>query len=275
MLAARHTAEYASLSSLSEQIARDIRRTFPALLFFRSRAVQTSLNRLLLLFALAHPALSYRQGFADLAATFFLLLFAERADRAAAAPPAFPAATVALLNRHLRFHVSTFPPFPRGAAAAALARLTALEAAEADCYALLERVGSALAGCYVEATALRSLEERVGGVVQKCRRWAEAAMKAMETAGAEPSLFLVQWLRVLLAREFPVESVWFLWDRLFLWPEPDFPLCDAAATALLLALAPRLLRCGDVGEVLETVRNGPREIDIREVWEMMQRLGAV
>ena len=45
----------------------------------------------------------------------------------------------------------------------------------------------------------------------------------MQMLEIHPSMFLLRWIRLLLCREFALEDVLYLWDRLFLRALPDFP----------------------------------------------------
>ena len=74
----RDSSRYRALHDIEMMIRKDCSRTFSNLLFFKSSVVQDLVVRLLLVFAVDHPTLGYKQGMTDILAILLLCLFCER-----------------------------------------------------------------------------------------------------------------------------------------------------------------------------------------------------
>ena len=74
----RGSSRYRALHDIEMMIRKDCSRTFSNLLFFKSSVVQDLVVRLLLVFAVDHPTLGYKQGMTDILAILLLCLFCER-----------------------------------------------------------------------------------------------------------------------------------------------------------------------------------------------------
>ena len=74
----RESSRYRALHDIETMVRKDCSRTFSNLLFFKSSVVQALVVRLLLIFAVEHPQLGYKQGMTDLLAILLLCLFCER-----------------------------------------------------------------------------------------------------------------------------------------------------------------------------------------------------
>ena len=69
-------------------------------------------------------------------------------------------------------------------------------------------------------------------------------------------------------REFPLEGVFFLWDRLLVRPRPDYPALEYVAAAVLLLEAPALVRCESLQQLMPQLQEGARALDVAVVWEL-------
>jgi hypothetical protein len=58
-------------------VGLDLERLHPGDAFFASRGVQGALRNVLMVWALRHPAVSYRQGMHEVAAVLFAVLHAD------------------------------------------------------------------------------------------------------------------------------------------------------------------------------------------------------
>ena len=74
----RESSRYRALHDIETMVRKDCSRTFSNLLFFKSSVVQALVVRLLLIFAVEHPQLGYKQGMTDILAILLLCLFCER-----------------------------------------------------------------------------------------------------------------------------------------------------------------------------------------------------
>lgn len=88
-------------------------------------------------------------------------------------------------------------------------------------------------------------------------------------------MFLLRWIRLLFCREFALENVLFLWDRLFLHAPPDFPAVPYLCTSILLGMRERVKHCESISMLLSTMQEGPRTLDIDKVWELTMWLWQV
>ena len=90
-----------------------------------------------------------------------------------------------------------------------------------------------------------------------------------------PSMFLLRWIRLLFCREFALEDVLYLWDRLFLHALPDFPAVPYLCTSILLGMRERIKGCESISMLLSAMQEGPRALNISAVWELTMWLWQV
>ncbi len=83
-----------------------------------------------------------------------------------------------------------------------------------------------------------------------------------------PVLFLVRWIRLLLAREFPLEGVFFLWDRLFIRTKQNFPILDYCCAAILLLKKESILQCSSTADLLNEMQIGLKTMNICVIWRL-------
>ena len=69
-------------------------------------------------------------------------------------------------------------------------------------------------------------------------------------------------------REFSLEGVFFLWDRLLVRPRPNYPALEYLAAAVLLLEAPSLVRCESLQQFMPQLQEGVKELDVAVVWEL-------
>ena len=72
----------------------------------------------------------------------------------------------------------------------------------------------------------------------------------MQMLEIHPSMFLLRWIRLLLCREFALEDVLYLWDRLFLRALPDFPAVPYVCASILLGMRERIKGCESISMLL-------------------------
>lgn len=97
----------------------------------------------------------------------------------------------------------------------------------------------------------------------------------MQMLEIHPSMFLLRWIRLLLCREFALEDVLYLWDRLFLRALPDFPAVPYLCASILLGMRERIKGCESISVLLSAMQEGPRTLNISAVWELAMRLWQV
>ncbi|BGP17991.1 hypothetical protein JCM10213_005030 [Rhodosporidiobolus nylandii] len=190
---ARKRSEYASLvkhafsrgvsgldSAIWHQISIDVPRTRPGVLLWAAEATQRSLERVLYVWAIRHPASGYVQGINDLVCPFFEVF----------------------LEGYIDGHPSTFD----------LAHLPpcALEALEADSFWCLSKLLDGIQDNYIFAQpGIQRLVKKMEGLCQRV----DAPLSAhLKDQGVEFIQFAFRWMNCLLMRELSVKNIVRMWD---------------------------------------------------------------
>ena len=84
----------------------------------------------------------------------------------------------------------------------------------------------------------------------------------MQMLEIHPSMFLSRWIRLLLCREFALEDVLYLWDRLFLRALPDFPAVPYLCASILLGMRERIKECESISMLLSAMQAKQQSITI-------------
>lgn len=155
-----------------------------------------------------------------------------------------------------------------------LRHLTDEEFLEHDCYILFERLILPIQGSFIEG-GNQSITQRIDHVISLVAEEDASLPRHLTEIEVIPSMFLLRWLRLLLSRELPVASVFFLWDRLFLQPEPAFPLLDYLAAGLLLVRGREVKGCEGIQRALALLQDGGKEVSVRLVWAVGELLWQV
>ncbi|KAL2242404.1 TBC1 domain family member 22B isoform X1 [Sesamum indicum] len=166
--------------NMLRQIAVDCPRTVPDVSFFQQEEVQKSLERILYIWAIRHPASGYVQGINDLA-TPFLVVF---------------------LSEYLEGSVDTW----------SMANLSSEQVSnvEADCYWCLTKLLDGMQDHYTFAQP--GIQRLVFKLKELVRRIDEPVSRHMEEQGLEFLQFSFRWFNCLLIREIPFRLVTRLWD---------------------------------------------------------------
>ncbi|CDP15469.1 unnamed protein product [Coffea canephora] len=166
--------------NMLRQIAVDCPRTVPDVSFFQQPEVQKSLERILYIWAIRHPASGYVQGINDLA-TPFLVVF---------------------LSEHLEGSVENW----------SMADLSPdqISNVEADCYWCLSKLLDGMQDHYTFAQP--GIQRLVFKLKELVRRIDEPVSTHMENQGLEFLQFAFRWVNCLLIREIPFHLVTRLWD---------------------------------------------------------------
>ncbi|EPS63086.1 hypothetical protein M569_11695, partial [Genlisea aurea] len=166
--------------NMLRQIAVDCPRTVPDVSFFQQAQVQKSLERVLYIWAIRHPASGYVQGINDLA-TPFLVVF---------------------LSEHLEGGIDSWR----------MSDLTQerISDVEADCYWCLSKLLDGMQDHYTFAQP--GIQRLVFKLRELVRRIDDPLSKHMEEQGLEFLQFAFRWFNCLLIREIPFRLVARLWD---------------------------------------------------------------
>ena len=84
----------------------------------------------------------------------------------------------------------------------------------------------------------------------------------MQMLEIHPSMFLSRWIRLLLCREFALEDVLYLWNRLFLRALPDFPAVPYLCASILLGMRERIKECESISMLLSAMQAKQQSITI-------------
>ncbi|PWN53183.1 RabGAP/TBC [Violaceomyces palustris] len=174
--------------SIWHQIHIDVPRTNPGIRLWQREATQQSLERILYVWALRHPASGYVQGINDLATPFFEVFLSAYIE---SDPEMYD---VALLPRQ------------------------ALEALEADTFWCLSKLLDGIQDNYTQAQPgihrqVRRMEELVARI--------DAPLHAhLQEQGVEYMQFAFRWMNCLLMREMSVKNIVRMWDT-YLAEGPD------------------------------------------------------
>ncbi|KAJ7548303.1 hypothetical protein O6H91_07G006400 [Diphasiastrum complanatum] len=172
------------------QISVDVPRTVPDVTFFHQTSIQASLERILYIWAIRHPASGYVQGINDLA-TPFLIVF---------------------LSEHFGGDMENWM----------IAKLSKekLQHVEADCYWCLSKLLDGIQDHYTFAQP--GIQRLVFKLKELVRRIDEPVSKHLEEQSLEYLQFAFRWFNCLLIREIPFTLVTRLWDT-YLAEGDSFP----------------------------------------------------
>ncbi|GAA5977394.1 hypothetical protein JCM10908_004963 [Rhodotorula pacifica] len=190
---ARKRSEYASLvkqafsrgvkgldGPLWHQISIDVPRTRPGVALWQAEATQRSLERVLYVWAIRHPASGYVQGINDLVTPFFQVFLASYID----ADPE-------------TFDVSVLAP-------------EVLEALEADSFWCLSKLLDGIQDNYIFAQP--GIQRLVKKMETLCARVDAPLAAHLKEQGVEFIQFAFRWMNCLLMRELSVKNIVRMWD---------------------------------------------------------------
>jgi len=189
-------------SDILHQIHIDVPRTNPMSTLFQQELVQQSLERILFLWAIRHPASGYVQGINDLATPFFVVFLSEYIE---GDPEQCSLADVPKEN---------------------------IDMVEADCFWCMtnllhhiqENYTFAQPGIQKMIFKLRELVGKIDGPLAK----------HLDDQEADYVHFAFRWMNCLLMREMPLRLVVRIWDT-YLSEAEDFPTFHVYVCATFLA----------------------------------------
>lgn len=196
--------------NMLRQIAVDCPRTVPDVSFFQQAQVQKSLERILYIWAIRHPASGYVQGINDLATPFIVVFLSEHVEGSID-----------------NWMMSDLPS-------------EKISGIEADCYWCLSKLLDGMQDHYTFAQP--GIQRLVFKLKELVRRIDEPVSTHMEEQGLEFLQFAFRWFNCLLIREIPFHLVTRLWDTYLAEGDalPDFLVYIAAS--FLLTWSDKLLK---------------------------------
>jgi len=168
--------------ALWHQISIDVPRTNPHLPLYQYDATQRSLERVLYVWALRHPASGYVQGINDLATPFWQVF--------------------------LSTYITDFN-IERGMDPGQLPRQV-LDAVEADTFWCLSKMLDGIQDNYIVAQP--GIHRQVGALRDLTARIDDRLAKHLEEENVEYMQFSFRWMNCLLMRELSMQSVIRMWD---------------------------------------------------------------
>jgi hypothetical protein len=165
---------------ISRQILLDVPRTHSEIPFFRLPVIQKSLERLLYVWSVRHPASGYVQGMNDLATPFMLVFFAQN-------PVEDP-----LLSQ---FTSASLTP-------------NELLDREADCFWCFSKLMDGIQENYVFAQP--GIQRAIYRLNELVRRIDAPLVNHLESQGMQFIQFAFRWMNNMLMREFPIQVLYFI-----------------------------------------------------------------
>ncbi|GAA5883939.1 hypothetical protein JCM16303_004712 [Sporobolomyces ruberrimus] len=162
------------------QISIDVPRTRPGVKLWMVEGTQRSLERILYVWAIRHPASGYVQGINDLVTPFFQVFLSLYID-----------------SDPEEFDPSLLPP-------------SALEALEADSFWCLSKLLDGIQDNYIFAQP--GITRAVKKMELLCKRVDAPLAKHLQSEGVEFIQFAFRWMNCLLMRELSVKNIVRMWD---------------------------------------------------------------
>ncbi|RQM23246.1 hypothetical protein B5M09_004536 [Aphanomyces astaci] len=280
-----HPTEKRSEDEVAHMIWKDVRRTRSTMQFFQNDRIQRTLLHVLLVYAAEHPTISYNQGMGELLAVLVYLLHVERwkvsiddqseedsyvhVDMVDVDTTNVLDATGLLQMRPFAAIKATCTPNCKHAVATLLATLTDDRFLEHDAFALFEQVMERMAPMFCphatscdrrgefsprrdDSSLLQAQCDHIHNVL--LRRVDPVLAAHLHSFHIPPEVYLLRWLRLLLAREFPMYQVWVIWDSIFGLSPTDFAFVDMLCVAMLHDSRTLLLAQDDTTGLLHALK---------------------
>ncbi|GAA98486.1 uncharacterized protein L969DRAFT_49974 [Mixia osmundae IAM 14324] len=231
---------------LRRMIRQDVDRTFPELAFFRDALVQDTMTDLLFVWAKLNEGIGYRQGMHEILALLYAIV-----DRDSLPCKSERVRAMFVLDR-ARVEHDTWSLFQ------ILMRSIASFYDHTTLVPLVTHTNPGLG-----LTSLKDATRHVQPIVERCQRIHDRSLRAIDEQlwthqnqlGIEPQIWGIRWLRLLLSRELPLQSVLRLWDGLFA-EDPSLQLLDFVCLALLERIRDQLL-AADYSSYLQALLRYP------------------
>lgn len=96
--------------------------------------------------------------------------------------------------------------------------------------------------------------------------------RCLSRLGVEPQMFLLRWVRVLMAREFELAQVWRIWDAIFSLTPSDFSFINLLCAAVVRAFRDDIESAEDATSVLLALRDVSDRITADQLVDMAREL---
>ncbi|PLW10328.1 hypothetical protein PCASD_21669, partial [Puccinia coronata f. sp. avenae] len=177
--------------SIWHQIKIDVARTNPGVPLWQLDTTQRSLERILYVWAIRHPASGYVQGINDLVTPFFQVFLTAYIDH----------------HHHSQNHEGTHKTehFDLGSLPS-----EALEAIEADSFWSLSKLLEGIQDNYIFAQP--GIQRQVARLKELCERVDAPLHKHLQEEKVEFIQFAFRWINCLLMRELSTQKIIRMWD---------------------------------------------------------------
>ncbi|KAG3175385.1 hypothetical protein PC128_g17777 [Phytophthora cactorum] len=171
----------------------------------------------------------------------------------------------------------------RDAAGEIVRELTASEFIEHDAYLLLEDMMLRMAGTYcphvpiprrnskpqadkplssADQLPVSPLDDQMNRIHHHIlSRCDPPTARHLANLEVEPQIFLLRWVRVLMAREFETPQVWQIWDAIFSLTPSDFSFINLLCVAVVREFRDEILAAEDATNVLLSLRDISNRIE--------------
>ncbi|KIJ16847.1 hypothetical protein PAXINDRAFT_168295 [Paxillus involutus ATCC 200175] len=238
--------EWFSAVELRKTIQQDVERTFPDMGYFRNEDVQHQLTNVLFLYSVMHPEIGYRQGMHELLAPLFYSVDFD----------------------------STAEPLESSGLDSLFLESCSRSWVAADSWALFSAMMRGISHWYEwrepdrpssSSRGPMNLKPFVSPIIQTCNIIQGTLLKsvdpvlhdAIQSAGVEPQLYGLRWLRLLFTREFPMNEAMVLWDGLFASSSSIPDLVHWICVAMLIRIRTKLIPSDYSSQLMHLLRYPP------------------
>lgn len=232
---------------MMRQIEVDIPRTSPGQRLFQIHQIQQSLQRILYVWAMRHPASGYVQGMNDLVTPFMYVFLTKYADSSSSTSSSSSAAAGSILDAtNLQSIFGTGES--RGD--------QCLADAEADAYWCLTALLNSIQDYYTFSQP--GIQRRVHFLRDLVSRVDAGLCAHLEQQGLDFLQFAFRWMNCLLMRELPFHLIIRVWDT-YLAESDGFAVFHVyVCAALLVSFSDRLMEM-EFQELVMFLQNLPTE----------------
>ncbi|EJU05342.1 RabGAP/TBC [Dacryopinax primogenitus] len=241
---------------LRKVIRQDVERIFPEISYFSSQTVRENLTDILFIYCVTHPEIGYRQGMHEVAGTILLVVDNDSIDYGA------------------------------GIKDDELQECCARKSVSADVYAVFMSLMEGAHRWYEWREPRRrdvrgQPESWTAPIVHVCRMIQDQMLRSvdpalwahLDSAGVEPQIYGIRWLRLLFTREFPLSTAVAIWDCL-LAADPSLELAEWVCVTMLLRIRNQLLSTDDYSTILTYLLHYP-SLDQDMPWLLVKQAATI
>ncbi|CAL1703537.1 unnamed protein product [Somion occarium] len=238
----------------------NVRSRFPDIGYFRDNEVQTQLTNILFVYSVTHPDIGYRQGMHELLAPLY---YAVDYDSILSEDPSTSSSPSTSTESSVKAFCSRL-----WVGADAWALFDAVMRGAGRWYEwreskdpMVSEKSSLSSHVQLNVVNDHSIKPYIAPIVQACNRIQSTYLKAvdpelwrkMQSAGIEPQIYGIRWLRLLFTREFSMSNAMILWDGLFAC-DPTLDLAQWVCVAMLIRIRNQLIPSDYSGQLTYLLR---------------------